>query len=282
MLVVAVAAVLTANARRRLKAVILVGVAGYGNAALFVLHGAPDLALTQVLAETLILIVMILVLRRLPPYFSDRPLAASRWVRLAIGVATGLVVMMLVAVAPLARRHLPVSVDFPEEAETFGGGHNVVNVTLVDIRAWDTVGEISVLLVAATGVASLVFLRQSRSDALRLDRAAALQAVERPPRTGAQPEQRREWLLTGPTLEPGQRSVLFEVLTRIMFHPMILFALFLLFSGHNAPGGGFAAGLVTGLALTIRYLAGDASSSEQPHPYIRASCSAPACSSRPV
>ncbi|RPF23405.1 Na+/H+ antiporter subunit A [Myceligenerans xiligouense] len=255
-LVVAVAAVLTANARRRLKAVILVGVAGYGNAALFVLHGAPDLALTQVLAETLILIVMILVLRRLPPYFSDRPLAASRWVRLAIGVATGLVVMMLVAVAPLARRHLPVSVDFPEEAETFGGGHNVVNVTLVDIRAWDTVGEISVLLVAATGVASLVFLRQSRSDALRLDRAAALQAVERPPRTGAQPEQRREWLLTGPTLEPGQRSVLFEVLTRIMFHPMILFALFLLFSGHNAPGGGFAAGLVTGLALTIRYLAG--------------------------
>lgn len=255
-LVVVATAVLTANARRRLKAVILAGVAGYGNAALFVLHGAPDLALTQVLAETLILIVMILVLRRLPPYFSDRPLAASRWVRLAIGVTTGLVAMLFVATAPLARVHLPVSVDFPEEAETFGGGRNIVNVTLVDIRAWDTVGEISVLLVAATGVASLVFLRQSRSDVLRLDRAAALQAAEPTTRSPARRTRQGEWLLAGPTLDPGQRSMLFEVLTRIMFHPMILFALFLLFSGHNAPGGGFAAGLVAGLALAIRYLAG--------------------------
>ncbi|MBO0609922.1 Na+/H+ antiporter subunit A [Myceligenerans salitolerans] len=255
-IVVAVAAVLTANARRRLKAVILVGVAGYGNAALFVLHGAPDLALTQVLSETLILIVMILVLRRLPPYFSDRPLAASRWVRLAIGVATGLVVMVFVASAPLARTHVPVSVDFPEEAEAFGGGHNVVNVTLVDIRAWDTVGEISVLLVAATGVASLVFLRQRRSDVPRLDRAVTLQSAERPEGSATPSAPQRDWLLAGPTLDPGQRSMLFEVLTRIMFHPMILFALFLLFSGHNAPGGGFAAGLVAGLALTIRYLAG--------------------------
>ncbi|MBE1877773.1 Na+/H+ antiporter subunit A [Myceligenerans pegani] len=255
-LVVVAAAVLTANARRRLKAVILAGVAGYGNAALFVLHGAPDLALTQVLAETLILIVMILVLRRLPPYFSDRPLAASRWVRLAIGVTTGLVVMLFVATAPLARVHLPVSVDFPEEAEAFGGGRNIVNVTLVDIRAWDTVGEISVLLVAATGVASLVFLRQRRSDVLRLDRAATLQAAEPAARSATQHTRQGEWLRAGPTLDPSQRSMLFEVLTRIMFHPMILFALFLLFSGHNAPGGGFAAGLVAGLALAVRYLAG--------------------------
>ncbi|MFE7505058.1 Na+/H+ antiporter subunit A [Promicromonospora sp. NPDC057488] len=254
--VVVLAAILTARARRRLKAVILAGVAGYGNAALFLLHGAPDLALTQVLCETLTLVVMVLVLRRLPPYFSDRPLAASRWVRLAIGVVTGLVVMTFVAAAPLVRVHTPVSVDFPVEAETFGGGRNIVNVTLVDIRAWDTVGEISVLLVAATGVASLVFLRQRSGDVLRLDRAANAQAVTSGDRAGNQPARRGKWLLAGPTLDPGQRSMLFEVLTRVIFHPMILFALFLLFSGHNAPGGGFAAGLVAGLALTVRYLAG--------------------------
>ncbi|MFI2489810.1 Na+/H+ antiporter subunit A [Promicromonospora kroppenstedtii] len=254
--VVVLAAILTARARRRLKAVILAGVAGYGNAALFLLHGAPDLALTQVLCETLTLVVMVLVLRRLPPYFSDRPLAASRWVRLAIGVVTGLVVMTFVAAAPLVRVHTPVSVDFPVEAETFGGGRNIVNVTLVDIRAWDTVGEISVLLVAATGVASLVFLRQRSGDVLRLDRAANARAVASGERAGNQPARRGKWLLAGPTLDPGQRSMLFEVLTRVIFHPMILFALFLLFSGHNAPGGGFAAGLVTGLALTVRYLAG--------------------------
>lgn len=255
-LVVVVAAVLTARARRRLKAVFLAGVAGYGNAVLFLLHGAPDLALTQVLCETLTLVVMVLVLRRLPPYFSDRPLAASRWVRLAIGVLTGLVVMLFVAAAPLVRVHLPVSVDFPEEAETFGGGHNVVNVTLVDIRAWDTAGEISVLLVAATGVASLVFLRQRSGDVLRLDPAGRDESGERTARAGSRQVRPGTWLLAGPTLDPGKRSMLFEVLTRLLFHPMVLFALFLLFSGHNAPGGGFAAGLVVGLALAVRYLAG--------------------------
>lgn len=258
-LVVVVAAILAARARRRLKAVFLAGVAGYGNAALFLLHGAPDLALTQVLCETLTLVVMVLVLRRLPPYFSDRPLAASRWVRLAIGVLTGLVVMMFVAAAPLVRVHPPVSVDFPEEAETFGGGHNIVNVTLVDIRAWDTVGEISVLLVAATGVASLVFLRQRSGDVLRLEPAGDPgedEPGERTARAGARQVRTGTWLLAGPTLDPGKRSMLFEVLTRLLFHPMILFALFLLFSGHNSPGGGFAAGLVAGLALTVRYLAG--------------------------
>ncbi|MFD2028165.1 Na+/H+ antiporter subunit A [Promicromonospora aerolata] len=254
-LVIVVATVLAARARRRLKAVFLAGVAGYGNAALFLLHGAPDLALTQVLCETVTLAVMVLVLRRLPPYFSDRPLAASRWVRLAIGGLTGLVVMLFVAAAPLVRVHQPVSVDFPEEAETFGGGHNIVNVTLVDIRAWDTVGEISVLLVAATGVASLVFLRQRSGGILRLETADADEPAEQAA-AGSRQVRQGTWLVAGPTLDPAQRSMLFEVLTRVLFHPMILFALFLLFSGHNAPGGGFAAGLVAGLALTVRYLAG--------------------------
>ena len=75
-------ALLVTRARRRLKAVILLGIGGYSVAGLFLLHGAPDLALTQVLVETVTLVVFVLVLRRLPPYFSDRPLAASRWVRL--------------------------------------------------------------------------------------------------------------------------------------------------------------------------------------------------------
>jgi multicomponent Na+:H+ antiporter subunit A len=64
------------------------------------------------------------------------------------------------------------------------------------------------------------------------------------------------WLVAVPTLAPERRSVLFEVVTRVIFHAMVVFALFLLFSGHNAPGGGFAAGLVVGIALTVRYLAG--------------------------
>ncbi len=279
-----VAAILVARARRRLKAVILAGISGYATAGMFLLYGAPDLAVTQVLVETITLVVFVLVLRRLPPYFSDRPLAASRWVRLAVGLAVGLVVAGVALVAPSARVHAPVSADFATEAYEFGGGKNIVNVTLVDIRAWDTMGEISVLLVAATGVASLVFLsarggRIFREREAPADRAVwggtadPMAALRRPgdsvtitpqgssvgtnaagaARVGSRA---REWLRAGRTLAPQRRSVIFEVVVRLLFHTMIVYSAFLLFSGHNQPGGGFAAGLVTGIALAVRYLAG--------------------------
>lgn len=285
--VITVATVLTVRARRRLKAVLLAGAVGYSMAALFMLHGAPDLAMTQVLVETVTLAVMVLVMRRLPPYFSDRPLAGSRWVRLAIGLAVGVVMMIFAVVAPLARTALPISVDFPTEAESFGGGKNIVNVTLVDIRAWDTVGEISVLLVAATGVASLVFLRRRSGEIPRMRGAAPdpgrprvwadvpssapdcepgeevsganARTVGTAGSTGGVPAvepETRAWLRAEGTLAPQRRSVIFEVVTRLVFHSMIIFALYLLFSGHNSPGGGFAAGLLVGIALLVRYLAG--------------------------
>ena len=269
------AAVLAARARRRLKAVVLAGISGYGIAALFMLHGAPDLALTQVLVETITLVVLVLVLRRLPAYFSVRPLTGSRWVRLAIGLAVGLSIGALALLAPGSRTSAPVSADFAEEAYGFGGGRNIVNVTLVDIRAWDTMGEISVLLVAATGVASLVFLRRRSGDILRTTQAPAgglvwggiadPMAALRTPRSGRGRAGNRRasarasgtvWLRAGRTLAPQRRSVIFEIAVRMLFHSMVVVALFLLFTGHNAPGGGFAAGLVVGIALIVRYLAG--------------------------
>lgn len=264
-------AILAARARRRLKAVILLGIGGYAVAGLFLLHGAPDLALTQVLVETVTLVVFVLVLRRLPPYFSDRPLAASRWVRLGVGLAVGLTVAGIALVVPGARVHAPVSEHFAEEAVEFGGGKNIVNVTLVDIRAWDTMGEISVLLVAATGVASLVFLSRRGGAIYRAGDAPADRAVwggsEDPMavlrrRSGGEADggesssRDRQWLSAGKTLAPQRRSVIFEVVVRLLFHTMLVYSIYLLFSGHNAPGGGFAAGLVTGIALIVRYLAG--------------------------
>ncbi|MDQ2624884.1 MAG: Na+/H+ antiporter subunit A, partial [Actinomycetota bacterium] len=274
--VVIIAAILAARSRRRLKAVILLGVSGFGVALFFLLHGAPDLALTQVLVETVTLVVFVLVLRRIPPYFSDRPLAASRWLRLGIGVAAGVTVAGFALVAPSARIHEAVSVDFAREALEYGGGKNIVNVALVDIRAWDTMGEISVLLVAATGVASLVFVSRRSGSLFRAEDAsdtASVWAAQAPaagvaklqrvaanvPSTPANAERyarMRVWIRAGSTLAPGRRSVIFEVVTRLLFHLMILYAIYLLFSGHNAPGGGFAAGLVVGIALMVRYLAG--------------------------
>ena len=256
--VVVVAAVLTTRARRRLKAVLLVGVTGYGTAMLFLLHGAPDLALTQVLVETVTLVVFVLVLRRLPDYFTDRPLSRSRYVRAVIGAAVAAVVAGLMLATTAARTAPPVSVEYPREAVEFGGGRNIVNVTLVDIRAWDTLGEISVLVAAATGVASLVFIRTRSATSKTVDQFSGHpgqgRGSEPPPDPAA--ARRRVWLPGGRTLPPERRSVIFEVVTRLLFHTIVVFSLFLLFSGHNNPGGGFSAGLVTGLALVVRYLAG--------------------------
>ncbi|SCE74811.1 multisubunit sodium/proton antiporter, MrpA subunit /multisubunit sodium/proton antiporter, MrpB subunit [Micromonospora coriariae] len=245
-LVIGVAAVLAVRARRRLTAMLLVGITGYGSAMLFVLHGAPDLALTQFLVETATIAVFVLVLRRLPNRFSVRPLRRSRWVRRAIGVTVGVVAAGLALVAAGARRAPDISVVFPDLAVAQGYGRNVVNVTLVDIRAWDTMGELAVLVVAATGVASLIFERSRTGPRPRRPESA------RP----ANQTDRPVWLRGGPTLYEERRSIVLEVVIRLIFHTVVLFSLFLLFSGHNAPGGGFAGGLVAGLALVVRYLAG--------------------------
>lgn len=243
--VMAVAAVIAATSRGRLRALMLVGVTGYGIAMLFLLHGAPDLALTQVLVETVTLVVFALVLRKLPKYFTSQPLQSSRWWRLVIAVSVGAVVPLITVVASGARIAVPVSEAFYEGAYTFGYGKNIVNITLVDIRAWDTLGEIAVLVVAATGVASLIFLR-SRYSAL----------PSRPSLTAdASTDGQTTWLRGGQTLSPARRSIIFEVVTRVLFPVMIVVSIYLLIAGHNAPGGGFAGGLVTGMALIIRYLA---------------------------
>jgi multicomponent Na+:H+ antiporter subunit A len=248
--VVLIAAVLAIRIRQRLSAVLVVGVTGYGLAVLFVLQGAPDLALTQFLVETLTLVTFVLVLRKLPKDITERHRPRERVVRGVLAGAMGLLMAGVGAVALSVRTATPVSVDYPKEAYEFGGGQNIVNVTLVDIRAWDTFGEISLLVVAATGVASLVFLRRRTGAVERAagDAAGTRGAPARAPR--------RRWLSASSTLAPQRRSVVLEVVTRVLFHTIVVFSVYLLFSGHNEPGGGFAGGLVAGLALVLRYLAG--------------------------
>jgi len=250
--IIVAAAVLTTRSRRRIRAVLLVSVTGYGTALLFVLQGAPDLALTQALVETLTVVVFVLALRRLPEYFTDRPLTAQRWVRVALGLAVAVVVAGFLLVAGAARISDPVSVSLPERALEFGGGGNIVNVILVDTRAWDTLGELSVLVAAATGVASLVYVNARGADIRRVHDIPFPAGVKKV----ATSPGRRAWLPGSRTLAPEKRSIVFEVIVRLLFHTLIVISVYLLLAGHNAPGGGFAAGMTTGLALVIRYLAG--------------------------
>ncbi|MGY1738329.1 Na+/H+ antiporter subunit A [Geodermatophilus sp. SYSU D00684] len=246
--VVLMAAAMAVRVRQRLSAALVVGVTGYGLAVFFVVAGAPDLALTQFLVETVTIVAFVLVLRKLPKDVSERHRRRERTGRGLLAVGVGLLMGAVSAVALAARDAAPVSDEYARLAEE-AQGDNVVNVTLVDIRAWDTFGEISVLIVAATGVASLVFLRRRTGAIERAEREDQAAGRSRRAPVG-------EWLAAGGTLDPRRRSVVLEVVVRMLFHTVLVFSLYLLFAGHNAPGGGFAGGLVAGLALVLRYLAG--------------------------
>jgi len=154
--VIVVAACATVVARRRFTAVLFVGAAGFGVAAMFVIQGAPDVALTQLLIETLSLILFVLVLRFLPDRFARNRLRGQRAVRAAIALAVGLFVSAFALVAAAARTAPKVSGEFLSRSYAEADGANVVNVILVDFRGLDTLGEITVLLVAALGIAGLV------------------------------------------------------------------------------------------------------------------------------
>ena len=150
-------------ARRRFTSALLLGSVGYGMALLFVVQGAPDLALTQFAIETLSVVLFLLVLRRLPDRFERRMAPIGRALRLAVSGAVGLFVLVMAIAAAGARTAAPVSDEMVARAEPDGGGSNVVNVILVDFRGLDTLGELTVLVVAAIGAAALA--RAGRSPA---------------------------------------------------------------------------------------------------------------------
>ncbi len=163
--VVMVLAAGAAAARRRFAAVILLGGVGYGIAVLFIIQGAPDLAITQLLIETLSIVAFVLVLRHLPQDFPRRPFRSSQLVRGAIAVVVGVMVFVFALTAFDNRRERPVSDAYLEEALPEAEGENVVNVIIVDFRGFDTLGEITVLVVSALGVAALLGAgRRRRSD----------------------------------------------------------------------------------------------------------------------
>ena len=258
-IVMIIAALFSLRARTRFQSVVLVGITGYGMAAIFAMHGAPDLALTQALVETVTLIAFVLVIRRLPQRIGHRASRPKRFLRAGIGIGVGLVFGALALIALGSRIAEPISLQLPELAYAGGHGSNVVNVMLVDIRGWDTMGELSVILAAATGVASLVFLSTRVDTRPKLSRRDARFAAQEHLSRVADPNdpaRRMSWLLAGRHLDPARRSILLEVVVRLIFHGLIILSIYLLLTGHNSPGGGFAGGLVAGLALVARYLAG--------------------------
>jgi multicomponent Na+:H+ antiporter subunit A len=146
----------------RLAAIAALGVVGYGVALVYVLFGAPDLAMTQFLVETLTVILFVLVFYHLPEprRVSDK---IARWRDAALASATGALMTALV-LAGTPENYPSISSFFAEHSVPHGHGRNIVNVILVDFRALDTMGEITVLSVAAVGVYALLKLRRSAGN----------------------------------------------------------------------------------------------------------------------
>jgi multicomponent Na+:H+ antiporter subunit A len=253
-LLIVTAALGATGMRNRLAAVLLVGLTGYGCGVVFAFHGAPDLALTQFLVETLTLVVFVLVLRALPAESDAANIKRDRLPRAVLALAVGATVTTLAVYAMAARTGTRIAALLPGAAYQRGHGANTVNVLLVDIRAWDTLGEISVLLVAATGVASLVFRHRRFGTAPRIARIAGQPGVvhtrSRPATTDT------TWLRGSEFRDPRHRSLVLEIATRVIFPLIMVLSVYFFFTGHNTPGGGFAGGLTAGLALVLRYLAG--------------------------
>ncbi|MCX4769137.1 Na(+)/H(+) antiporter subunit A [Streptomyces sp. ADI92-24] len=255
------AALLCLTVRRRMKAVVLAGLTGYGTALLFVVQGGPDLALTQFCVETVSMIVFVLVLRRMPVHFQESVSSWRRAVRIPVALAAAATLSVVVWVAAAARIAKPAGAAMVEET-AHHGLKDVVATILVDLRAWDTMGESAVLAAAAIGVTSLIYLhRRAEGAASPLERqghtawsVTAARLTGLPQGDEGAPE--RGWLAAGATLAPEHRSVVFEVVARLLFHPVLVLSVYLLFCAENMPGGGFVAGLVAGVALIIRYLAG--------------------------
>ena len=225
-LVVAAVAVAVVHARR-LQALVLVGIVGLAVSLAFVRLSAPDLALTQLLVEIVTVLLLLLAMYFLPAESPPEPSRARVARDVAVAVAAG-GAMAALAWALLTRPFDSIAWYYLENAKPEGGGYNVVNVILVDFRGFDTLGEITVLGIAAVGI--LALLQGLRLEGPALDWDGRPWAAERYP-------------------------LMLRVLSQPLLPLALLVSAYLFLRGHNAPGGGFIAGLVTGTAMLLQYVA---------------------------
>jgi multicomponent K+:H+ antiporter subunit A len=230
----------------RLAALILMGGAGIAVCLTFVWFSAPDLALTQLVVEIVTTLLLLLGLRWLPKHPVEHRAPVTERLRQAGDFALAAVAGLGSAVLAYVTMTRPVPDTiagfFLERAYTEGGGNNVVNVILVDFRAFDTLGEITVLGVVALAVYAL----------LRRFRPAPESLV--PPRQ--QLLQRDADAATPERADTIVRFLLIpSVMMRLLFPVMIVVALYLLLRGHNQPGGGFIAGITLSAAMIVQYMA---------------------------
>jgi len=213
--------------RTRMISLLMISVVGLMVSVAFTRFSAPDLALTQLTVEVVTIILLMLALFFLPQY-SPRESSSMRILR-DIGISATLgVVIGSICYALITRPFESISDFFLANAKTGGGGTNVVNVILVDFRGFDTLGEICVLGIAALGIYKLLinlplFMPGSDSEG-------------------------RPWA-------KERYPILLASISQSLLPLALLVSFYIFLRGHNLPGGGFIAGLITAIAFILQYIA---------------------------
>jgi multicomponent K+:H+ antiporter subunit A len=222
--------------RERLVALMSVGAVGLVVSLAFVWFSAPDLALTQLLVEVATVMLMMLALRYLPAR-GEQDAADRRKLRdAAVAAVAGLGVAAIAWAVMVRPFDASIAPFFIERTVPEGGGSNAVNVIIVDFRGWDTFGEMTVLLVAGLVIHALLA-------------GVRLPAVSGPARTAvAEPTETRFPLM-------------FSTIAAAMLPFAVMVSVYFFLRGHNLPGGGFIAGLVTAIAILLQAVA----SGQRPH-----------------
>jgi len=210
----------------RIKAVLISGAVGLVVTMVFICFSAPDLALTQITVDvvtTVLLLMSLSLLPQLTPYESS---VTRRWRDAIIAIGSGLGIAWITWLI-LTRDHNSISWFFMQQAIPLGGGSNVVNVILVDFRGFDTFGEITVLGIAAIGALCLM-------DGMRAHGTTMTQGL---------------------AYRFNPSPLMFRITSSWILPLALVVSLYIFLRGHNLPGGGFIAGLITSSALIIQYIA---------------------------
>jgi multicomponent K+:H+ antiporter subunit A len=212
---------------QRYIAVVLAGAVGLVTSLAFIALSAPDLAMTQLSVDVVSTVLLLMGLALLP---QTTPLESSTGRKLRDGLLAlaGGGGVAWVSWLMLTRDHDSISWYFLEKSLPEGGGTNAVNVILVDFRGYDTFGEITVLGIAALGVLALL-------DGMRVRRPTV-------------DPQGRPWSYS-------QEPLMLRVVARLVLPLALVVSAFIFWRGHNLPGGGFIAGLITAVALVLQYMA---------------------------
>ena len=210
----------------RIKAVLISGAVGLVVTMIFVGLSAPDLAQTQITVDvvtTVLLLMSLSLLPQLTPYESSR---SRRWRDALIAIGGGIGIGWI-AWLVITRDHNSISWFFNQQSIPLGGGTNVVNVILVDFRVFDTFGEIAVLGIAAIGTLCLM-------DGMRAHGTIMTQGL---------------------TYRFNPSPLMLRITASWILPIALVISLYIFLRGHNLPGGGFIAGLITAMALIIQYIA---------------------------